>query len=177
MKKLLIIFTIVFSTNAFALIDDDIVGGCDVITLNAVNNLTNMLPVYRAKNYTCNTGYFLPANTEGCQPCPSGYICDGGSFDFNEYYAQGINLPTYITQNASNICSVNLLNSVGQTTNMIPIFRPKTMTLNFDDGNGNVTSTTCTYGDTITIPDTVPTRPGYTFTGWVVRQTEQSNNN
>ena len=60
---------------------------------------------------------------------------------------------------------------------MIPIFRPKTMTLNFDDGNGNTTTTTCTYGGLVNIPDTVPTRPGYTFTGWVVRQTEQSNNN
>ena len=65
---------------------------------------------------------------------------------------------------------LNTANTINQTTNMIPIFRPKTMTLNFDDGNGNVTSTTCEYGDTIVIPENVPTRTGYNFAGWVVRQ-------
>ena len=163
-----------FSINAFALIDNNVVGGCNVETLNTANNTTNLIPVYAIKTFTCNTGYFLPANnTEGCEPCPSDYTCNGGTFDFNPYEAQGINQPTYISQSASNICSINLLNSANQTTNMVPVFKPKTMTLNFDDGNGNTTTTTCTYGDTITIPDTVPTRPGYTFTGWVVRQ--QSN--
>lgn len=42
--------------------------------------------------------------------------------------------------------------------------------LNFNDGNGNTITTTCTYGNTINIPETVPTRPGYTFAGWKVHQ-------
>jgi hypothetical protein len=46
----------------------------------------------------------LPANTLGCVACPSGYTCGGGTFQFNEYFAQGIIYNQLATSNVNNIC-------------------------------------------------------------------------
>ena len=35
----------------------------------------------------------------------------------------------------------------------------------------------CTYDQPITVPSTNPTKPGYTFAGWTLRQTQNNNNN
>ena len=132
---------------------------------NAVchSGVNELVAIFDPISYTCASGYFLPANTTGCQPCPTDYTCSGGTFYFNDTKAQGIQFTT-ITTDITNACSTNFPND------MVAVFEPITINLSYDDGNGNVTSTTCEYGDTITLPETVPTRPGYTFTGWVVRQ-------
>ena len=156
MKKLLIIFTVLINTPAIALVNADIPGACSV-------NINTAIAVYEPYSFTCNAGYFLPADTLECKPCPTGFTCSGGTFDFNPDHSQGLTQTTQTTQNLSNTCSINFANAVA-------IFERATINLNFDDGNGNVTSTTCEYGDTIMIPENVPTRPGYVFTGWVVRE-------
>ena len=156
MKKLLIIFLIIISTPAMALYTNDIQNMCGLTDVN-------IYAVFEPISYTCGAGYFLPANTPGCQPCPAGFVCSGGTFAFNPTCSQGATKPTQITHNATRACSVDL-------TDFAAVFERATINLNFDDGNGNTTTTTCTYGDTITIPDTIPTRPGYNFAGWVVRQ-------
>lgn len=129
---------------------------------------TKMRAIYTPNSYTCNAGYFLPANTAGCRVCPSEASCDGGSFFFNPDVAQGIVYDTF-KHNLTNTCSVDF------SSKLRAVFVPNTINLNYDDGNGNTTAMTCDYGGTINIPETAPTRPGYVFTGWVVRQNEQSN--
>ena len=173
MKKIFIIFIILFfaKTPVFAsnYITGNITNGCVVSTLHYVNNTTNFIPIFRIKTFSCQNGYFLPANTEGCQPCPSGYTCHGGTFTFDEHITQGINIPNplHTNQNINNVCSTNFLAADNNTTNLIPVFRPKTVTLNYDNNNGTTQTGTCTYDNTINLPS-APTKPGYSFVGWVL---------
>lgn len=120
--------------------------------------------VYDALSFDCAFGYFLPAGATSCVACPDGYVCNGGTYVFNANITQGLDAGDILVQNAIGSCNTDFIQTY------TAIFEPITINLNYDDGNGNVTSTTCEYGDTIAIPDTIPTRPGYNFAGWVVRQ-------
>ena len=44
-----------------------------------------------------------------------------------------------------------------------------TVTLNFNDDNGNTTITTCTYDGLVNLPEP-PSRVGYDFVGWKIIQ-------
>ena len=46
--------------------------------------------VFTINIHTCEPGYYLPANVDGCTICPSGYACIGGTYTFNEEEDQGI---------------------------------------------------------------------------------------
>ncbi len=134
-------------------ITQDVVGGCN-------SNITRLFPVFRIKTFTCNSGYFLPANTDHCVQCPNGYTCPGGTFDFDPTNVQGITKQQIITNNLSNVCSANFI-----PRRFKPVFRPNTINLNWYDRDTIVAQTTCTYGEKITLPP-APTRPGYIFSGW-----------
>ena len=78
MKKLFYIFIILF--DVIPVIADTIT--CDT-------SLTNYYAIYNTNKYTCQSGEFLPANTDGCRPCPPGHTCNGGTFEFNPNIYQG----------------------------------------------------------------------------------------
>ena len=63
--------------------------------------------IYEPNSYTCSSGQYLPANTLGCVSCPSGFSCNGGTFDFNANFYQGAILNTITTNTMNNICSAN----------------------------------------------------------------------
>ncbi|MBO7509525.1 MAG: hypothetical protein J6T57_04600 [Alphaproteobacteria bacterium] len=46
--------------------------------------------IYERSTYTCNPGYYLPVNTDGCVVCPENSYCVGGTYTFNETMTQGI---------------------------------------------------------------------------------------
>ena len=51
-------------------------------TLNnicAANFPTRLQVVYEPNQHTCNPGYYLPANTDGCTQCPQNNKCPGGN--------------------------------------------------------------------------------------------------
>ncbi len=172
MIKRFFIFFVLIQYSAFAEVPltNNIVNGCDSTSLHTVNNKSKLIPVFEPIEYNCNSGYFLPANTLGCQPCPNGHTCPGGTFSFNETIAQGINKKTSFNQTTSNICSTNILHSVNNKVKLIPVFEPNVINLNWYDRDTIVAQTTCTYGEKITLPP-APTRPGYIFSGWRLRTT------
>ena len=72
MQKLFASLLLIFITQIA--IADDIV--CDT-------NIDKYWAIYEINEYHCDVGYFLPANTLGCRPCPNGFTCPGGTFEFD----------------------------------------------------------------------------------------------
>ena len=54
------------------------------------------------------------------------------------------------------------------TANVEANWNANTININWYNGDTKITSNTCTYDGTITLP-TEPTKPGYTFAGWKLR--------
>ena len=152
MKKLFVLFLLFLSISHYA--------HANVMCEDA----TDYYAVYEPNTYTCNSGYYLPANTEGCQPCPNGFTCSGGTFEFNPNEYQGAELNTIGTSTMNNVCADNF------PMDMYAVYEPKTVTLNFDDDNGHTSTTTCTYDGLVNLPEP-PTRVGYDFKGWKLVQT------
>ena len=120
-----------------------------------------LIAVYKPNIYTCLPGYYLPANHTTCEPCPSGFTCNGGQFVFDPKTSHGNDYKKPIKQNANGACAINTGHE------LIAIYKPNTITINWDDGT-NTVQNTCTYGQSITLPPT-PVRPGYVFGGWRVK--------
>jgi hypothetical protein len=160
MKKLYLLFLLFFISNAFGYITETQTNACGITAIRFYAH-------YTPYSYTCDAGYFLPANTLGCRACPSGYTCAGGTFTFNEKQSQGAVKNTNITtQNVTNSCAVNFPHK------LFAKFSPKTMNLTWDDAQGNTTTSTCTYDGLITVPPDPEPRPGYVFKGWKVQTNE-----
>lgn len=104
MKKIFILFLLMLSANATAVeYSENVPNAC------GVNFPHYLQAIITLSQYTCQSGYFLPAYTEGCRACPSGYTCNGGTFTFNETEAQGLTKTENIhTQNEPNLCAVNI---------------------------------------------------------------------
>ena len=101
-KIIFVLLLIILNANfAFAeIVSQNTQNGC-----NFVDASTRLVAVFETNEYTCASGEFLPANTLGCVACPSGYTCDGGTFQFNEYFAQGIVYDHLATSNINYGCS------------------------------------------------------------------------
>ena len=96
MKKLLSSLAFVFiATSAFA----EFVCNTNIVTYRAH---------YTPIRYTCTPGEFLPANTLGCRPCPNGFTCPGGTFDFNPDSLQGIKVFNSTGDTMNNMCAYNI---------------------------------------------------------------------
>lgn len=70
-------------------------------------NTPKFYALYKANEYTCSSGEFLPANTLGCESCPNGYTCNGGTFKFNANNFQGINMGNISSTTINNVCAYN----------------------------------------------------------------------
>ncbi len=104
MKNIFTIFLyyILYYSYAFAYHTENIINGCN----NIINH--ELIAVFEINQYTCPAGEFLPAYTLGCKTCPDGYICSGGTYDFNNDIFQGaIKQSGYINNNLTNLCSTN----------------------------------------------------------------------
>ena len=70
-------------------------------------------------------------------------------------------------------CTNNTLETYSGNTNLQADWQPNEIQLRWYDNNTLLdvqsSANTCTYDGTLTIPQTAPTRTGYTFDGWTVR--------
>ena len=101
MVKLFASLLFVFITQ-FALADINI---CDI-------NYNEYLALYEINKYDCAPGYFLPASTLGCKPCPNGFLCPGGTFEFNPDEYQGLYMIDNTSTTMNNVCAANFPNEI-----------------------------------------------------------------
>ena len=102
MKKIIIFLSFLLNANvAFGYVNETIQNQCGIMG-------NKFFAIHTINSYTCQSGEFLPAYTLGCQPCPSGYTCSGGTYVFNENKYQGaVKSATYIDNDLTNMCSIN----------------------------------------------------------------------
>ena len=102
MKKIFVLFLLVYSMASMAITVDDFNNVCGLYAYD------NMYATFAPDSYSCESGKFLPANGLGCANCLAGFSCAGGTFDFNEYSDQGlVLLGTNYTINENNVCAVS----------------------------------------------------------------------
>ena len=56
----------------------------------ATNFPSDISAIYEPNKHDCATGFYMPANTDGCIECPENNYCAGGTYTFNETVTQGI---------------------------------------------------------------------------------------
>lgn len=66
------------------LLVDNVINGCGADFMNS------FMTVYTPNKHDCATGFYMPANTDGCVECPENNYCAGGTYTFNETVTQGI---------------------------------------------------------------------------------------
>ena len=129
----------------------NIANGCKEDFLGAYNNSANITATFTPNVHTCSVGYYLPANIDGCQQCLANSYCAGGTYSFNETINQGIiSCPSTHPVSSAGSSSINQCQK----------------TLNWYNENTFFQNNTCNYNGVISLPETQPVRPGYTFTGW-----------
>ena len=106
MRKIVFIFVVVFNAPLAygGLITTNTPNYCDSIEI-----VPSLRAVFEPNEYTCSTGYYLPANHAGCEPCPSEHTCSGGTFAFDENNSQGISYNPTITSGYNYGCDQNVI--------------------------------------------------------------------
>ena len=56
----------------------------------AANFPTDISAIYEPNKHNCATGFYMPANMDGCVQCPENNYCAGGTYTFNKTVTQGI---------------------------------------------------------------------------------------
>lgn len=108
MKNKWLLFLIMpISAIADELLTSNVSNGCS----NDFYTDTSFVATFTPSKYQCNSGYYLPANSDHCVICPNIYDCDGGTFAFNENIDQGNKLKSQITENIINGCETDLHNT------------------------------------------------------------------
>ena len=107
MKKLFVLYFVFLTAPVMAIVvDNDVPNACG----NSMYD--NIYAIFEITSYTCNSGYFLPADTLQCAPCPAGYTCNGGTFNYNAKYSQGLTRDVNLyTTNENNVCAYNFTES------------------------------------------------------------------
>ena len=107
---------------AFAdqLLMSNVPNGCS----SSLNTDTALFATFTRNQYQCNSGYYVPANNDGCVVCPDVYDCNGGNFTFNEEYDQGNKFKVQITENIRNGCKEDFLRAYNNIANITATFTP-----------------------------------------------------
>ena len=121
MKRILLLFLLfIQSANADELLMSNVPNGCS----NTFGLHTPFIATFTRSQYQCNSGYYVPANTDHCVVCPDVYDCNGGTFTFNEYIDQGNRFKVQITGNIANGCKEDFLRAANNAANITATFTP-----------------------------------------------------
>jgi len=99
-----------FAVPAVAAVGDDIFtnnttsesGMCEIGVMGDSTGPTYTTAVFAPISYTCAAGTYLPADGIECATCPGNSYCGGGTYEYNETNASGINpCPTGYTYNTT----------------------------------------------------------------------------
>ena len=128
-------------------------------------DISDYIAEYELNSYTCNAGYFLPANTDGCEPCPSGGTCPGGTFEFNPDVFQGVSFASVPGATMNNSCASNF------PIDLVAEYEPNTINIVWDHADAADISAnnagSVTYGGDIRTPKKAQHINGKVFAGWV----------
>ena len=127
------------------------------------------MELFRTSNHLCIWWFFVMKKNEGKD---TKHLLVSSIIAMLTVPAFADNEPTLIPANEPG-CNENVLNTTTGPASLEAIYTPNTITTQWYTGYGenNVYSspTTCRYNDTINLPQTNPSRPGYAFNGWKLR--------
>ena len=118
--KWLLFLIIPISAFADQLILSNVQNGCS----SGLNNDTYLHATFTRNQYQCSSGYYVPANNDGCVVCPDVYDCNGGTYTFNEEYDQGNKFKVQLTENIRNGCKTDFLQALNNVSNITATFAP-----------------------------------------------------
>ena len=144
-------------------------GKCDApgYTLKSIEN--EFTGIYRgiiagSEVTLCSNGHMSggTCSSYSVGECPSGYYdLEPGTATFGSPTNDTCSSP-YSAYNNTTHCDHN----PGETCVTLPT---STIDINWYDGNTIIHQNTCYYGDDFAVPP-APSRPGYTFNGWVIKK-------
>ncbi len=113
---------LIIPISAFAdqLLISNVPNGCS----NNFSPHTYLQATFAINQYQCNSGYYVPANNDGCVVCPDVYDCNGGNFTFNEDIDQGNKFKIQVTDNIRNGCTTDFLRVANNISNITATFTP-----------------------------------------------------
>jgi hypothetical protein len=118
--KWLLFLIIPISAFADQLLMSNVPNGCS----SGLNTDTYLLATFTPNQYQCSSGYYVPANNDGCVICPDVYDCNGGNFTFNENIDQGNKFKVQVTENIKNGCKTDFLKAFNNVANITATFTP-----------------------------------------------------
>ena len=117
MKKIFVLFLLVYSVPATAIIVTDFSNTC------GADDYDKLYASFTPISFNCSAGQYLPADGLGCVTCPNGATCVGGTYIYNEIIPQGVQITAPITQNQNSLCSESY-------NRMAAVFTPNQYTCN-----------------------------------------------
>ena len=121
MKKLLLLSLLIIQQSfADDLLMSNVPNGCSA----DLKPHTYLRATFSPKQYQCNAGYYLPANTDHCVVCPEYYDCNGGTFVFNENIDQGNKYKEIIDEDIMDGCNKVFVRSINNNTIIMATFIP-----------------------------------------------------
>ena len=75
-------------------------------------SVSDYYATYEKDSFTCSSGQYLPADGLACATCPTGFTCNGGTFDFDSDSFQGLDFSAIPTTQMNNVCAINFPNGL-----------------------------------------------------------------
>ena len=123
MKKIFILSLFFIYPTYADLFTSDIIDGCTSEVLGFTDTVS-INAVFTPKQFTCESGKYLPVASVSCEACPVDAICTSGTYSFNEKRSGGITYNSLLTQSNIKGCDEALIGFT-DTASINAVFEPK----------------------------------------------------